>query len=174
MVLYRRNRLLGGTYFFTINLRRRSATVLVDYIDDFRTALSSVKREKPFVIEAMVVLPNHIHALWRLPQGDDDYAVRIRLLKTRFVRLVRKSGFAVQKNASNEYDLWQRRYWEHTICDDSDFNNHVDYIHWNPVKQGHARHVADWPYSTFHQYVSKGTIPLNWSTTPDEGDYGEP
>jgi len=142
MVMYRRNRVAGGSYFFTITLRDRSSTILVDRVGDLRKALLSVRRERPFEIAAMVVLPEHLHALWVLPPGDDDYPGRIRLLKSRFTRSA-AAGIPTWRNAKGEYDLWQRRYWKHTIRDDRDFARHVDYIHWNPVKHGHVPRAED-------------------------------
>jgi putative transposase len=168
MVMYRRNRVPGGAYFFTITLCNRSSSILVDRIDDLREVLLSVMRDCPFEIVAMVVLPEHLHALWTLPPGDDDYPGRIRLLKSRFTRCVAAAGALTRRDAKGEYDLWQRRYWEHTIRDDRDFEKHVDYIHWNPVKHSHVVRVADWPYSTFHRYAARGVYPLDWA-----GDYAE-
>lgn len=172
--MYRRNRVPGGTYFFTVTLRDRSSSILVDRIDDLRKVLSSVMRARPFEIAAMVVLPEHFHALWTLPPGDDDYPGRIRLLKSRFTRCAVAAGAATRRNAKGEYDLWQRRYWEHTIRDDRDFEKYVDYIHWNPVKHGHVTRVADWPYSTFHRYAARGVYPLDWAGDYAQGDsFGE-
>lgn len=127
----------------------------------------SVRREHPFEIAAMVVLPEHLHALWVLPPGDDDYPGRIRLLKSRFTRCAAATGVSMRRNAKGEYDLWQRRYWEHTIRNDRDFEKHVDYIHWNPVKHGHVLRVVDWPYSTFHRFVARGVSPNDWAGDPD-------
>ena len=172
--MYRRNRVPGGTYFFTITLRDRSSSILVDRVDDLRKVLLAVMRERPFQIDAMVVLPEHLHALWTLPPGDDDYPGRMRLLKSRFTRCVAAAGAPTRRNAKGEYDLWQRRYWEHTIRDDRDFERHVDYIHWNPVKHGHVACVADWRHSTFHRFVGQGMYPLDWAGD-DAGDgcFGE-
>jgi putative transposase len=174
MVLYRRNRVPGGRYFFTLTLRNRASTTLVDHIDDLRHALASVIRERPFGTVAMVVLPDHLHAVWTLPPGDDDYPGRIRLLKSRFTRRVAAAGEAMNRNAKGGYDVWQPRYWEHTIRNERDLENLVDYIHWIPVKHGHVIRVADWPHSTFHRYVARGIYPADWSGGTDgEGDFGE-
>lgn len=136
MVMYRRNRVPGGSYFFTLTLRDRSSSILVDHVDNLRNALSSVIHERPFHIDAMVVLPEHVQALWTLPPGDVDYPGRIRLFKSRFARCVAAANASIRRNTKGEYNLSQRRYWEHTIRNDHDFEKHVDYIHWNPVKHG--------------------------------------
>ena len=163
MVLYRRNRVPGGTYFFTVTLRDRSSDFLVRYIDSLRHAFRMTHRERPFLLEAIVILPDHLHTLWTLPAGDADYAGRWRALKSRFTQALQIQGVPLQADARGEYRLWQRRYWEHTIRDDEDRQHHVDYIHYNPVKHGLVNRVADWPYSSFHQFVKRGELPLDWA-----------
>jgi putative transposase len=176
MVLYRRNRIAGGTYFFTLTLKNRRSTVLVDCIDDLRHAIRAVKRTHPFRIEALVVLPEHLHAIWTLPPGDHDYSGRWRAIKAQFSRSIAKSRIDVHRNVKGEYDLWQRRFWEHTIRSEEDLQRHADYIHFNPVKHGWVTRVRDWPHSTFHKHVSDGVYPLDWAgehMEPEEGAYGE-
>ena len=147
---------------------------MVDRIDELRRALLSVMHERPFRVEAMVVLPEHLHALWTLPPEDDDYPGRIRALKSRFTRSAAAAGVIMRRNTKGEYDLWQRRYWEHTVRDDRDFEKYIDYIHWNPVKHGYVTHVADWPHSTFHRFVARGVYPHNWAGgDTDSGSFGE-
>lgn len=163
MVMYRRNRVPGGSYFFALTLRDRSSSILVDHVDDLRKALSSVTRECPFHIDAMVVLPEHIHAVWTLPPGDTDYPGRIRLFKSRFTRGVAAVNSDIRRNTKGEYNLWQRRYWEHTIRNDLDFEKHVDYIYWNPVKHGYVDRVSDRRHSTFHHFVEQGVYPVDWA-----------
>ena len=176
MVIYRRNRVAGGTYFFTVTLRNRKSSVLVDWIDDFRDCVRDVLREKPFQIDAWVVLPEHLHAIWTLPTDDDNYSERWKLIKGRFTRRLLKAGLPIKKNQRGEYDLWQGRFWEHTIRDETDFAHHVDYIHYNPVKHNWVERVRDWPYSTFHRYVEAGIYPANWGEDFVEpvDDHGEP
>ncbi len=176
MVQYRRNRVSGGTYFFTATLRDRHAMTLVEYIDVLRTAMARTLRERPFAIDAMVVLPEHLHAVWTLPPGDVDYAGRWRLMKSCFTRALAKTGVGLSRNAKGEYDLWQRRYWEHTIRDDADLARHVDYIHFNPVKHGLVKRVVDWPHSSFHRFVRQGMCTPDWAGSDrqaDSGSYGE-
>ena len=175
MVLYRRNRVPGGTYFFTVTLRNRTLSLLVDRIDDLRESVRKVLRDKPFQIDAWVVLPEHLHAVLTLPPGDDDYSGRWKLIKGRFSHALAKAGIPIEKNLRGEYNLWQGRFWEHTIRDENDFARYVDYIHYNPVKHGLVNRVEDWPYSTFHRYVKAGMYPADWAHGPTggNGDYGE-
>ncbi|WP_341327909.1 transposase [Methylotuvimicrobium sp. KM2] len=175
MVSYRRNRVAGGTYFFTVTLQKRNRSLLVDYIEDLRESVRDVRREHPFHIEAWVVLPEHLHAIWTLPPEDRDYSMRWKRIKRQFTNSLVEAGVAVKKNRRGEYDLWQNRFWEHTIRNESDLNRHFDYIHYNPVKHGLVTRVRDWPYSTFHRYVKAGIYRADWGdeTQHCEGDYGE-
>jgi putative transposase len=161
---YRRNFIRGGSFFFTANLAERRLRLLVDHIDLLRQAFRDVRRRHPFDIDAIVVLPDHLHAIWRLPEGDADFALRWRLIKTMFSRGLRaderKSASRVKKG---ERGIWQRRYWEHTLRDEEDFARHADYIHFNPVKHGHVSRVRDWPYSSFHRMARLGVYPLDWA-----------
>jgi len=175
MVMYRRNRVEGGTYFFTVALQDRKRAYLVDHIDDLRKSVRYALRKQPLHIDAWVVLPEHMHALWTLPPGDDDYSGRWKNIKGRFSHLLVAAGEPIRKNARNEYDLWQGRFWEHTIRDDADYAHHFDYIHYNPVKHGWVTSVRDWPYSSFHRCVKSGLYPLTWGENAQEfpGEYGE-
>lgn len=174
MVLYRRNRLAGGSFFFTATLRDRSSRVLAEHIAPLREAFRTVRRQHPFRIDAIVILPDHLHTIWTLPPGDDDFPGRWRAIKSAFTRSVIKSGLSIPCNKKGEYALWQRRYWEHTISDETDFQRHVDYIHFNPVKHGWAKSVADWPYSSFHHYVRRGVLGHDWAgTAAEEEGFGE-
>jgi len=173
MTNYRRNIIAGATYFFTVNLAERPQGLLVEHIESLRHAHRVVQMRHPFVIEAMVVLPGHLHAIWMLPVGDADYALRWRLIKTSFSRSVpageRRS---LSRQGKGERGLWQRRYWEHTIRDESDYQRHVDYIHFNPVKHGLVTAVRDWPYSSFHRYVKQGVLPDDWAGVADSAGDG--
>ncbi len=174
MVNYRRNFTPGGTYFFTVTLRNRHANHLTAHVDALRRAFREVRIARPFQIDAIVVLPDHLHTVWRMPPGDADYPGRWRAIKSRFARAVAEGDRVAHRNAKGEYDLWQRRYWEHTIRDESDFQRHVDYIHYNPVKPGLVERVADWPHSSFHRYVRHGVVPAGWATGEAlEGQFGE-
>ena len=161
---YVRTRIPGGTYFFTVNLAEREANhVLVDRIDVLREAYRAVKCDHPFRTEAFVVLPEHLHALWTLPENDADFSMRWALIKARFSRAIEQTE---HRNASRlrrrERGIWQRRFYEHAIRDENDFTRHVEYIHRNPVKHGWVRHVVDWPHSSFHWFVRQGQISADW------------
>ena len=163
MVLYRRNRVAGGSYFFTVTLRDRSSRTLVENIAELRAAFRQAKASMPFHINAIVVLPEHIHAIFTLPDGDDNYSSRWRLIKSIYTQKLIKKGVPLAANGRGEYNLWQSRFWEHTIRDDEDMENHINYIHFNPVKHKFVERVADWPYSSFHHYVRAGILPPNWT-----------
>ena len=166
MVQYRRNWVPGGCYFFTVSLRNRQSTMLVDHVDALRAAFRHVRHQRPFVIDAMVVLPDHLHAIWTLPPNDADFAGRWQAIKSRFSRTLVKGGVTMTRNAKGEYDLWQRRYWEHTIRDEVDLTRHVDYIHFNPVKHGYVASATEWPFSSFHRYVKAGVLTADWGSAP--------
>jgi putative transposase len=177
MVLYRRNRVAGGTYFFTVALRDRSSDTLVRHVHLLRNAFRVVRAERIFTIDAIVILPDHLHAVWTMPEGDADYSGRWRAIKSHFTRALRGAGVPLIRDNRGEYRLWQRRFWEHTIRDDRDYANHVDYCHINPFKHGYVQQVAYWPYSTFHRDVLRGIYPLDWAGSSDMSDLalgGEP
>lgn len=147
---------------------------LLTYINLLRRVIRDVKSSHPFEINAIVILPDHLHAIWTLPPHDDNYSIRWNQIKGLFTQEVKGVGLALKKDKRNEYNLWQRRFWEHTIRDDVDLARHVNYIHYNPVKHGLVRRVRDWPYSSFHRYVREGTLPLDWGEGVDrEGEFGE-
>ena len=173
MVQYRRSRATGGTCFFTVNLRDRRSAFLVEHIDSLRDILRSVHEELPLTIDAMAVLPDHWHSVWTLPQGDAGYARRIRPIKARFTSCLVRDGVNIAKDERGEYQLWQKRFWEHTIRDDRDLESHVNYVHFNPVKHGHGMRAIDWPHSTIHRYVAHGLLPANWADVPAAGNFGE-
>ena len=174
MVDYRRNRVPGGTYFFTVNLLDRRSCLLVEQIDLLREAVRAVKRRRPFQIDAWVVLPDHLHAVWTLPEGDADYSGRWRSIKIAFAKGLPKTErrSAVRLN-KGERGIWQRRFWEHTIRDDADYAAHVDYVHVNPLKHGLVERLAEWPYSSFHREVARGVYHQDWAAAPAEFSTGE-
>ena len=172
---YRRTRQPGGTYFFTVNLAERSSSLLTDHVDDLRRVVSSVKRNHPFGILAWVVMPDHLHAIWTLPENDGDCATRWMLIKAGFSRSIPKGErVRTSRLAKGERGVWQRRFWEHLVTDDNDLERHVDYVHINPVKHGHAARAADWPYSSIHGYIRRGWLPKDWAASMDDAwDTGE-
>jgi putative transposase len=171
MVNYRRAHVAGGTYFFTVTLRHRRADTLVSQVDALRHALRETRLRRPFHTDAIVVLPEHLHTIWTLPEGDADYSGRWRMCKSLFVRQVRRCGAPAADEGGR---LWQSRFWEHLIRDESDFARHVDYIHYNPVKHGYVTRVLDWPWSSFHRFVRNGLLPADWACPVEpEGRFGE-
>jgi putative transposase len=161
---YRRFRIAGGTYFFTVNLLDRSSDLLTRHIDALRQAVRATRALRPFHIDAWVVLPDHLHCIWTLPPGDDDFSNRWKAIKIRFVQsLPRDEPRSVTRVARGERGIWQRRFWEHAIRDQEDYARHFDYVHINPVKHGWAGQVRDWPYSTFHGWVEAGVYPPDWA-----------
>ncbi len=160
---YRRANVKGGTYFFTVHLAERKLRLLVEHVDVLRDAVRTVKQKHPFYIDAFVVLPDHLHAMWTLPKNDADFDMRWMLIKGNFSRCMPKNE---RRNASRikkgERGIWQRRYWEHLIRDEGDYARHMDYIHFNPVKHGYVNRASEWEYSSIHRYIANGTIEHNW------------
>jgi putative transposase len=162
---YRRYRVPGGTYFFTVNLLERYPNdLLVTYIYSLRTVVRDVRNKRPFVIDAWVVLPDHLHCAWTLPPGDDDFSNRWRLIKQGFSKaLPTTERRSAVRMAGGERGIWQRRFCEYVIRSDNDYAAHIDYCHINPFKHGYVQSVADWPYSSFHRHVERGIYPLDWA-----------
>ena len=132
-------------------------------IDRLRRVYGAVQRERPFETLAICVLADHLHAIWSMPEGDRDYPLRWSLIKSGFSRgLAAKIPPSESKLRKREKGIWQRRYWEHAIRNDDDLGQHLNYIHYNPVKHGLVARVADWPYSSFHRYVERDQLPIDW------------
>ena len=164
MTSYRRNFAPGGSYFFTVNLADRRLRLLTEHVGLLRAAFRHVRARHPFTVEAAVVLPDHLHAIWTLPKEDSRFAMRWRLIKAMFSRgLPGGEPLSVSRALKGERGIWQRRYWEHTLRDEEDFERHVNYIHFNPVKHGHVSRVGDWPHSSFHRMVRLGIHPPDWA-----------
>ncbi len=165
---YRRARIQGGTYFFTVVTYHR-LPILTD--DKARIILKEawmdVMKRFPFTQDAVCLLPEHIHCVWTLPEGDLDYSIRWREIKRYFTREYQKKygGLEVPDESRvkrREGTIWQRRFWEHSIRDQEDLNRHIEYIHFNPVKHGLVKSVSDWPWSSFHRYVRDGYYHESW------------
>jgi putative transposase len=137
--------------FFTVTLADRGARTLVEHIDALREAVRVTKAERPFRIDAWVVLPDHMHCVWTLPEGDAEYSTRWSVIKARFSRAMPHTPRRRSQAERREHGLWQRRFWEHYIRDDADWANHVQYCWINPVKHGLVERQEDWPYSSFHR-----------------------
>lgn len=175
MVRYRRNFLAGGTFFFTVALADRKSSALVDHVSTLRMAFRIARHERPFTVDAIVILPEHLHAIWTLPPGDADFSGRWKRIKAHFTHRLVAAGTPVQRHRNGEYALWQRRFWEHTIRNEQDFARHLDYVHFNPVKHRLVSRARDWPYSSFHVHVRRGLLPADWAGDVDEVrmDFGE-
>jgi putative transposase len=168
MVNYRRNFVPGGRYFFTITLADRRSNLLVNHIGLLRSSFRAARREWPFAIDAIVILPEHLHAILTLPSDDADFSGRWRRIKGHFATELLDSSIKLARRPNGDLALWQRRFWEHTIRGDGDLARHVDYIHFNPVKHGLVQRVRDWPHSSFHRYVREGLLPEDWAGDADD------
>lgn len=175
MADYRRYRVDGGVYFFTLVTRNRFR--LFDS-PAARTQLGNVLRDCqerwPFQIDAIVLLPEHLHTIWTLPQNDARYSQRWAWIKKEFTKAWRQSGgieqrISLKRQQRGDGGIWQPRFWEHTIQNEHDFDRHFDYIHYNAVKHGHVRCPKDWPHSSFHRWVERGVYEANWGCS----DLGE-
>jgi putative transposase len=173
---YRRALFAGGIYFFTLTLQDRRSQLLTENIEALRAAIRKVQVKHPFNIIAMVVMPDHLHAIWQLPEGDANFSMRWSLIKAGFSRALPKTEtIADSRQNKRERGIWQRRFWEHVIRDDTDLENHIAYIHFNPVKHGYVQRAADWSYSSIHRYIARGELPQDWGigTTIEEPNAGE-
>lgn len=169
---YRRADVTGGSYFFTVNLAEREKRLLIEHIDLLRAATRRVMSRHVFRIDAIVILPDHMHAIWTLPEGDADFATRWMLIKACFSRgLPKGERVNASREKKRERGIWQRRYWEHLIRNEEDMARHVDYIHHNPVKHGYVDRAADWKYSSIHAHIRAGKLTASWGA--EEGEYGE-
>ena len=165
---YRRLRIEGATYFFTVvTYKRRPIFANAEAVALLQLATSSVQAAHPFEIVAQVILPDHLHVLWKLPDGDSDFPMRWRQIKAAFTRVYAKAGpdegGSESRLAKREQTVWQRRYWEHTVRDEADLAAHVEYIHFNPVKHGWATRPRDWQHSTFHDWAARGLYDIDWA-----------
>lgn len=180
MSRYRRSSTQGATFFFTVNTFRRQPVLLQDRVRAaLRDGLKEVRNSLPFKIHAWVLLPDHLHCIWELPPGDAAFGLRWGQIKSHVTRacdleLEDRPLLPASRGKRHEGAVWQRRFWEHQIRDEADFARHVDYVHWNPVKHGYVRQVAEWPHSTFHRYVRSGVYAGDWGGITDvPGEFGE-
>jgi len=161
---YRRVYLPGGTYFFTVVTHHRAPVFTSEErVAMLRQAFRKIMTIRPFTIDAMVVLPEHLHCIWQMPEGDADYSSRWREIKK-----VASRQICSVTNTRNEQMLWQRRFWEHAIRDQEDWRRHMDYIHYNPVKHGLVDHPGEWRWSSFGRAVSRGWYEPSWGATEPE------
>ncbi|WP_437192853.1 REP-associated tyrosine transposase [Planctomicrobium sp. SH527] len=169
---YRRNR-EGRLFFFTVVTHERRNILTSELARNaLREAIQEVRQRYPFVITAIVLLPDHLHTIWELPPGENDYSLRWRLIKTHFTKLWMAGGgsqglLTQSRRRSGEQAVWQRRFYEHTCRDEQDVTRCVEYIHVNPVKHQLVKRVSDWPWSSFHRYVQLGLYPHDWGGSPE-------
>ena len=165
---YRRATTPGATYFFTVvTYQRQKLFHNPQNVSLLRNAFRTVKANHPFDIEAIVVLPDHLHCIWTLPPKDANFSTRWRLIKSTFSRLCpdkHKRQRSTSRLDKKEQAIWQRRFWEHQIRDDQDFRNHCDYIHYNPVHHQLVQSPKAWPYSSFNKYVKRGDYSIDWGS----------
>jgi len=165
---YRRVYIPGGTYFFTLVTYGRQA-IFADgnRVEQLRQSFREAKAKRPFDLLAAVVLPDHLHCLWSLPEGDADYSTRWQMVKTSFSRHITSK---TRKNGAKT--IWQPRFYDHCIRDENDLHKHLDYIHYNPVKHGLVSSPGEWPHSSFARFVALGWYASNWGYVPppDEED----
>lgn len=176
MPQYIRAKFKGSVFFFTVVLAERPSNLLIDEIERLRQTYRNVRASRPFETVAICVLPDHVHSIWALPEGDSDFSTRWSLIKSGFSRgLDAARERSESKVAKREKGIWQRRYWEHAIRDDADLERHVDYIHFNPVKHGYVTRAPDWPHSSFHRYVERGLLAADWGgdVKDTQGSFGE-
>ena len=170
MSWYRRADRTGGAYFFTVVTYNRRKFLTDDLARRcLRGAWQKIKEKKPFVLEGLCLLTDHLHCIWRLPENDNDFSTRWGGIKSLFSFYYFDQGGSESERSpsrqrSGEAAIWQRRFWEHLIKDQQDYSRHMDYIHYNPVKHGLVSKVVDWPWSTFHRYVKEGVYDENWGS----------
>jgi len=174
MADYRRHYVPGGTYFFTVVTKHRASFLCEAHAREIlRTKFRECQRRWPFRIEAVVLLPDHLHSIWLLPDGDDGYSQRWGWIKKEFSKAWIASGGCEQtvslaRRHRGDRGVWQPRFWEHQIADEDDCERHFDYIHYNPVKHGLVDCPKDWPFSSFHRWVNRGVYPRNWACGLEE------
>ena len=168
MPKYRRWYRQGGTFFLAVKTYKHQTFLCEQFARTaLRRAIEDTRAEKPFEIVAWVLLPDHLHTIWRMPEDDNDFSIRWSMIKRRFTRQwLTLHQPPVQPTArmrrKREPGVWQRRFWEHLIRDQNDMANHMDYIHYNPIKHSLAECPHHWPYSTFHRWTQEGAYRSDW------------
>ena len=179
---YRRGSLKGGTYFFTVvTYRRQQILCNKNIMAALRNGIQDARKHHPFEINGWVLLPDHIHCIWTLPANDANFSIRWAIIKRTVSKqcgpsLQREGWVNESRLRRKESALWQRRFWEHQIRDECDYERHMNYLHFNPVKHGYVKSVADWPHSTFHRYVNQGVYEKDWASNDSDTiarEYGE-
>ncbi len=167
MTSYRRAHQPGGCYFFTVALNDRRTCLLTDHVGHLHNCFRIVQGKHPFTIDAVVILPDHLHSIWTLPDGDTDFSMRWALIKGTFSRgITGGEEVGESRKKRGERGIWQRRFWEHLIRDERDLGAHVEYIHYNPVKHGLVTRAIDWPHSSIYRYLREGRCDPDWAASP--------
>jgi putative transposase len=173
MTQYRRKYVQGGTFFFTVVTYQRQPflTSPLGRVA-LRDAINSVRQRRPFTLDAIVLMTDHLHCVWTLPAGDKDYSTRWRQIKTLFTRRWLQEGGgeppqSLSRVSKDEHGIWQRRFFEHTCRDEADMKRCIDYLHVNPLKHRLVEQVVDWPWSSFHRYVRLGEYSQNWGSADE-------
>ena len=166
---YRRAKIAGASYFFTVVTHERQPIFRnPDAVALFQAGVDHIRLRHPFQIDAFVILPDHIHTVWTLPDGDADFSKRWRLIKEAFTkpfaRSPQHSAPSASRRSKGEQAVWQRRFWEHVIRNDDDYAAHIDYIHYNPVRHGFVAAARDWAYSSFLEWVERGVYEPYWGS----------
>lgn len=174
---YHRARDAGACYFFTLVTHQRQPVLTQPRLREaLRLAIERVRQGHPFSIHGWVLLPDHLHCLWQLPEGDTDYSRRWSMIKRLTSQAMPElsGSISLSRNLRRESGLWQRRFWEHRIRDERDYRQHLDYLHWNPVRHALVERVADWPWSSYHRLVREGVYPADWGGSGEvQGAFGE-
>jgi putative transposase len=174
---YRRARDAGACYFFTLVTEQRQPLLTQPRLREaLRLAIVQVRQRYPFAIRGWVLLPDHLHCLWQMPEGDADFGRRWSMIKRLTSQAFpSEDAVSLSRHLRRESGLWQRRFWEHHIRDDEDCRRHLDYLHWNPVRHGLVERVTDWPWSSYHRLVREGVYPADWGGAggDDNGAFGE-
>lgn len=166
---YRRDYTAGATYFFTVVVFRRKPLFADPVrVAQLRAAFQAEMARRPFYIDAMVVMPDHLHAIWTMPPGDSKYSIRWRNIKrslTWAIEPENRPTASARRRHKGEQAIWQPRFWEHRLRDDTDDARHIDYIHYNPVKHGYVKRPVDWPHSSIHRYIRQGILSAQWGAS---------
>jgi len=170
-----RRAVTGSTYFFTVVSHRRRPILCTEAMRaTLHHGIARVRELRPFAIDAWVLLPDHLHCIWTLPEGDHDFSTRWSLIKHRvsytYGQTHDEAAVTESRRKHRDANVWQRRFWEHQIRDEIDLDRHMSYDHFNPVKHGLVANAAQWPYSTFHRYVKAGVYPPDWGGVPEIAD----
>ena len=162
---YRRIITPGASYFFTVVLQDRRSDLLIRKIKELRQAIKQVIERYPFIIDGIVVLPEHLHLMMTLPPDDAHYSQLLSFIKSSFSRHIELSEpISASRQSKRERGIWQRRFWEHVIRDELDYSRHLDYIHYNPVKHGYVRTPSEWQYSSIHRYINSDVLSQDWAS----------